>query len=1197
MLSSVKYTGRRRLPPYGLHAIRKYVTLHMQDPTIASIRALLGPVSVMLAFAAAQPAHSAPVRCAEILEASGKLLERHWTQHGSTSVRIDLPPAAGHDLLVHVAEQGIDVAVEFEDSSGAIVGRTDSPIERRASQYAYLPAAGLATIAVVRAREPTKLAGDVRFYATALPLPGNSPPQRTGSCAIALKNWAEADGAYAAGREVVLAQAAPNGANARSSFDFAARSYRAALAQLAQTAPTRDQGELQLSAAAVLYYQLHDWSGSAALAAEAADTFTGTGDSYMRARSQALLAAAWMEMAPRSASSGRAAGAPPDGRDSLDRARSLLAELAAFHARRHEPYDAALQINNIGLAYFYEARHELALPYFIRAKNAFDVLGETSRAALALQNQALCEWGLGHLSPAMVKFDEALKLMRPAQYPDLYLMTLYNSGLAHYTAGHFDEALRLQTEALELATLSQSDRARAHSYYGIGVTYYAIGDRELATRFLNSALELCSAELDPRLRTVTLRALAVIEHENGHLPAAIAHNSEALRLAAAPLTRARILLHLAADYADQGDRARALQLITDLLSNPPDGDPLVHAMAIEERASLSSSGGDLAAAERDLMQSIQVFVKYNALADRFEAEVKLAHLRADQHRPDDALAEIRLALGLSREIRGQTANPEYRASIVQILRPALDFEIELLRARYDDLVQRGQAADARLVAIEALKAVDDFRAQGFDDWRAEHFGSRADNGIPALMNSASALYHEMAVHRTRLAAIEDVAGSLDPRAAALREQIGRLRVRAGIIDAQLAARSSKSAAASRKAQTAADWFAQFKALPQDRALVEYWLGSSGAFAWVVRRSEFSWTPLAASAAIDRAARGLQDDMSSAAVSSAVRLDDCAEMYRLVIAPIAASIGSARDLVVVPDSALHYVPFAALRSGADKDKPFLAQSLVISVTPALRLVAGATPAVSSANTVLVSNRVLIVADPIYTADDPRLGRRLAPQPQAAAVRPIDASLQSTDSGNLARLASTGREAAQIRTLYAPEDVDMLEGPEATRSNLLAKNLAAYRFIHIASHGIVDAEIPQLSALILGRYDAHSAVSDPYVRVSDLLAKTFDAQAVVLSACDTSLGKEFAGEGIIGLRYAALARGAHAVVASLWSVSDGVSADLMTDLYRHMGQAGHNRSGGASSVAAALTEAMRDVLRQTPSLDPAFWAPFTVYVAGD
>jgi CHAT domain-containing protein len=210
-----------------------------------------------------------------------------------------------------------------------------------------------------------------------------------------------------------------------------------------------------------------------------------------------------------------------------------------------------------------------------------------------------------------------------------------------------------------------------------------------------------------------------------------------------------------------------------------------------------------------------------------------------------------------------------------------------------------------------------------------------------------------------------------------------------------------------------------------------------------------------------------------------------------------------------------------------------------------------------------------------------------------IHPVDVSLpRSVDPLILQRLASTGREAAQISSLYSPQDVDMLQGADATRSNVLAKDLASYRFIHIASHGIVDAEIPQLSALILGKYDSNSAVSDPYVRVSDLLAKTFNAQAVVLSACDTALGKEFAGEGIIGLRYAALARGAHAVVASLWSVPDGVSADLMTDLYRHMGAA-----NAPLSVAASLAEAMREVLRRSPSLDPAVWAPFTAYVAGD
>jgi len=204
--------------------------------------------------------------------------------------------------------------------------------------------------------------------------------------------------------------------------------------------------------------------------------------------------------------------------------------------------------------------------------------------------------------------------------------------------------------------------------------------------------------------------------------------------------------------------------------------------------------------------------------------------------------------------------------------------------------------------------------------------------------------------------------------------------------------------------------------------------------------------------------------------------------------------------------------------------------------------------------------------------------------------------------LARLPSTAVEAAQIKKLYDSGDVDILGGLEATRDNFLSKNLTAYRFIHVASHGIVDTEIPQLSALILGRYGAQGPIADPYLRASDFLAQSFHADAIVLSACDTALGKQYAGEGFIGLRYAALARGAHAVVASLWPVSDGISAELMTDMYREMNamriSSGQSPIlGTAESVATSLAVAVRHLLKETPTLDPALWAPFTVYVAGE
>src|SRR5580692_8753410 len=94
----------------------------------------------LMALAAAPPAHAAAAGCAEVLEGTGKLLERHWVQQGSTTVRIDLPPADGRDWLVRVSEQGVDVEIDFEDGQGTVITRTDSPVERSASQHVFLAA-------------------------------------------------------------------------------------------------------------------------------------------------------------------------------------------------------------------------------------------------------------------------------------------------------------------------------------------------------------------------------------------------------------------------------------------------------------------------------------------------------------------------------------------------------------------------------------------------------------------------------------------------------------------------------------------------------------------------------------------------------------------------------------------------------------------------------------------------------------------------------------------------------------------------------------------------------------------------------------------------------------------------------------------------------------------------------------------------
>ncbi|HXZ58746.1 MAG TPA: CHAT domain-containing protein [Steroidobacteraceae bacterium] len=1132
-----------------------------------------------------------PARCTATRAFGRVLAESQWVQRGATVERQEIP--ADFPQLIQVEEQGVHVEAEIVDGAGAVVARAESPVERSATLYAYLPQASAGAALIVRTREPSALRGTVRVEFLGAASPAVSAES---NCANALWKWAAADESYASAHAVTLGRITADPGAAHAAFAAAARDYGAALEALTGREQAAERSALELNLAALAYYGLKDWTGAASWGASAATTFAATHQDYLRARAQGVEAAAWIELATRAATTKETIGTPGSASAQFARARALLRSLAQFHAARGEAYDEALQINNIGLAYTYESRFAPAIPPFAQAQRAFEQLGDVTRSALALQNIGYAEWGLGRLTAAIGKFDRALELMASMDRPNLYLNVLNNDGLAHYEAGRLDEALSLETRALDLAVRFQSDQARARSDFGIGVTYYSIGDRELAADFLRRALAIATPELDARLRVDALRALAQIESESGHLPEAIAHDEEALQLATASWARARILLHLAQQYAARGNPDDARRILEELIAHPPSHDELVSAMARVQRARLLREAGAREQAQTDLRQAIATFDRFDALAERFEARVTLAQLYAEEGRDTSALKQLQAALRFSREIRAQTANPEYRTSIIQSLRPAESLQVDLLRERFTRLAGRGDFDAAQSVARESLAAVDEQRAAGFEAWRGEYLEQSSDTELAHLLASSSALYRDMAERRFELAVREDRAGTADARAQALREDIARLRARVGVLSAEIA-RRSRTVAGEHGGEISMSG-GMPRVLPPGQGAIEYWLGTTHAYAWVLKEGTVDWIELPASSGIERAARALHERMRTSATSPA-RREACAELNRLALAPLRSALTGVGELILVPDGALHYVPFAALLDPARVDHPYLVQAFTVAVAPALRFlsVRPAMPAATAGPT-----RMLLVADPIYTAGDARLGASGHEGVLATSLNEARDVLRGVNAGrDLVRLESSAREAAQIRDLLGARNVDLLEGEDATREAVLARDLSRYRFIHIASHGMIDSEIPQLSALILGTRDKRGPVSDPYLRAADLLTRTFHAQAIVLSACDTALGKEYGSEGLVGLRYAALARGAHAVVASLWPVSDGVAATLMTDMYRglvdpHVSAVPQGRSAGLQ-VARSLAAAMRATLERAPALDPALWAAFTVYVAGD
>jgi CHAT domain-containing protein len=184
--------------------------------------------------------------------------------------------------------------------------------------------------------------------------------------------------------------------------------------------------------------------------------------------------------------------------------------------------------------------------------------------------------------------------------------------------------------------------------------------------------------------------------------------------------------------------------------------------------------------------------------------------------------------------------------------------------------------------------------------------------------------------------------------------------------------------------------------------------------------------------------------------------------------------------------------------------------------------------------------------------------------------------------LESLPSTRKEAEALAAL-APGEVTLHLGLAASREAALASDLRDYRIVHFATHAVADTQNPELSGLVLSQVDAEGQPREGFLGLSDIYDLDLDADLVVLSGCQTALGKEVRGEGLMGLTRGFQYAGVPRVVASLWRVQDRATSELMTRFYRAMWR-------DQLSPAAALSKAQRSLRREPRYRNPYFWAGF-------
>jgi CHAT domain-containing protein len=288
------------------------------------------------------------------------------------------------------------------------------------------------------------------------------------------------------------------------------------------------------------------------------------------------------------------------------------------------------------------------------------------------------------------------------------------------------------------------------------------------------------------------------------------------------------------------------------------------------------------------------------------------------------------------------------------------------------------------------------------------------------------------------------------------------------------------------------------------------------------------------------------------------------------------------ILIVPDGPLQYIPFAALPlPGEGKQGMFLLEQHEIIPVPS----ASALAAMRARQRTPATSGIAIFADPIFEREQEPSGairertseRSEKQQELTRILRAIRAS-QHID-----RLPGSRREAEAIQEVFGPGSTFMALGFDANRNAVLDGRLSTFRMIHFATHGIIDVHDPEMSGLILSLVNAKGERQDGYLRLGDIYKLKLSADLVVLSSCESALGKELQSEGIIGLPRGFLHAGAKSVIASLWKVDDEASASLMKELYTRMQK--------GESPSAALRQAQLALMKtKNQYSNPYYWAAF-------
>lgn len=875
---------------------------------------------------------------------------------------------------------------------------------------------------------------------------------------------------------------------------------------------------------------------------------------------------------------------PESRRKAIERYGEALRLMREAGERRGE----AMTLTNIGTIYNLLAEQQKSLEYLDQALTVWRAIGDRHLEAITLLVSARVNYALGEPQKSLESSLVALPVMRVVGDQSGEAGALTMIGTVYRVFGEPQKALDHFAQALPLWRTVGDRRNEATVLNNMGTVYNLLGEPQKALHYFEQVLPLARAIKDYRVEAITLANMGYVYNLLEKPQEAFEHVNQALALVARNnvdrRTEAVVLTHTGTTYSSLGDHRKAVEHLE---------------RALELRIAVSDRQGEAVTLNHlgrafDLWNEPRKALDYygkalpiwQSMGDRngeVAAFYGMARAESDLDNLVGASQWTKAALEIINTLRTKVASRSLRASYFASVQDLYKLHIDLLMR-----LHRRQPAGGFDVA--ALETYEQARARSLLDMLAEasaDISQGVDPGLRARERSLQQMLNAEADRQMRL-----FGGQHTPESAStVRRKIQELLTQLLAIETDLKASSPRYAALTQPAPLG---LAEIQTAVTDDStlLLEYSLGEERSYLWAVTATSFTSYELPSRAVIEAAARRCYELLT--ARNKYVKFETADEkrervrqadaeypnaaraLSNMLLGPVAAQLGRKR-LLVVPDGALEYLPFAALTAPSQASfVPLMVEQEVTSIPSASTLAVLRRELQERAPAEKV---VAVFADPVFDKFDERVTGASSRNAGGHHGAPAEVP-------DLQRLPYTRQEAEAILALAPATGRKAALGFEANRTAAMSEDLSKYRIIHFATHSFLDSMHPELSAIALSMLDRQGKPQEGYLRSHEVFNLRLGSELVVLSGCRTGLGKEVKGEGLYGMTRGFMYAGSKRVLVSLWDVQDQATARLMTDFYR--GLLGPKRP----SAAAALRAAQIAIWREGRWQAPYYWAGFVL-----